>query len=123
MDSSRGGDALISWKAASHTSGDPACHTGIIAVFILLHYARLAARADTRRMCRRETHCEFCDRQLPDWKRTLTPTCGADAPAVMNVNFDGRTYRCVYASLFTLIYAPRGPYHLSLPMQVSFSLS
>jgi hypothetical protein len=22
----------------------------------------------------------------------LTPTCGANAPAVMNVNFDGRTY-------------------------------
>ena len=42
---------------------------------------------------RRETHCEFCDRRLPDWKATLTPTCGADAPAVMNVNFDGRTYR------------------------------
>lgn len=45
---------------------------------------------------RRETHCEFCDRRLPDWKRTLTPTCGADAPAVMNVNFDGRTYRCAF---------------------------
>lgn len=29
---------------------------------------------------------------LPDWKATLTPTCGANAPAVMNVNFDGRTY-------------------------------
>lgn len=41
---------------------------------------------------RRETHCEFCDRMLPDWKKTLTPTCGANAPAVMNVNFDGRTY-------------------------------
>ena len=41
---------------------------------------------------RKETHCEFCDGQLPDWKRTLTPTCGANAPAVMNVNFDGRTY-------------------------------
>ena len=25
-------------------------------------------------------------------KATLTPKCGADAPAVMNVNFDGRTY-------------------------------
>lgn len=23
---------------------------------------------------------------------TLTPQCGANAPAVMNVNFDGRTY-------------------------------
>ena len=42
--------------------------------------------------CRKETHCEFCDCQLPDWKKTLTPQCGANAPAVMNVNFDGRTY-------------------------------
>jgi hypothetical protein len=42
--------------------------------------------------CRRETHCEFCDCRLPDWKRTLTPSGGANAPAVMNVNFDGRTY-------------------------------
>ncbi|KAK9804179.1 hypothetical protein WJX73_009336 [Symbiochloris irregularis] len=41
---------------------------------------------------RKETHCEFCDSELPDWKATLTPKCGADAPAVMNVNFDGRTY-------------------------------
>ena len=48
---------------------------------------------------RRETHCEFCDRRLPDWKATLTPTCGADAPAVMNVNFDGRTYRCSRSSM------------------------
>lgn len=41
---------------------------------------------------RKETHCEFCDARLPDWKGTLTPQCGANAPAVMNVNFDGRTY-------------------------------
>lgn len=41
---------------------------------------------------RKETHCEFCDCELPDWKRVLTPQCGANAPAVMNVNFDGRTY-------------------------------
>ena len=41
---------------------------------------------------RKETHCEFCDRTLPDWKKVLTPQCGANAPAVMNVNFDGRTY-------------------------------
>lgn len=42
---------------------------------------------------RRETHCEFCDRALPDWKSTLTPPhCGVNAPAIMNVNFDGRTY-------------------------------
>lgn len=41
---------------------------------------------------RKEWHCEFCDSNLPDWKQTLTPTCGSKAPAVMNVNFDGRTY-------------------------------
>ncbi len=41
---------------------------------------------------RKETHCEFCDCELPDWKNVLTPQCGANAPAVMNVNFDGRTY-------------------------------
>lgn len=41
---------------------------------------------------RRETHCEFCDSTLPEWKSTLTPVCGANAPAVMNVNFDGQTY-------------------------------
>ena len=45
-------------------------------------------------MCvrRKEWYCEFCDTQLPDWKAALTPTSGAAAPAVMNVNFDGRTY-------------------------------
>lgn len=41
---------------------------------------------------RRETRCEFCDGVLPDWRKTLTPDCGANAPAIMNVNFDGRTY-------------------------------
>eukprot|EP00884_Botryococcus_braunii_P010561 jgi/Botrbrau1/19506/Bobra.0035s0007.1 len=41
---------------------------------------------------RKETHCEFCDKELPDWKQVLTPKCGADAPAVMNVNFDGKVF-------------------------------
>lgn len=41
---------------------------------------------------RRETLCDFCNGPLPDWRNTLTPDCGADAPAIMNVNFDGRTY-------------------------------
>ena len=45
-----------------------------------------------RALYRKETHCEFCDCELPDWKNVLTPQCGANAPAVMNVNFDGRTY-------------------------------
>jgi len=49
---------------------------------------------------RKETHCEFCDSALPDWKGALVPVGegGAQgggtikAPAVMNVNFDGKTY-------------------------------
>lgn len=41
---------------------------------------------------RKETHCEFCDGPLPDWRMMLTPDCGANAPAIMNVNFDGKTY-------------------------------
>lgn len=44
---------------------------------------------------RKETHCEFCDSTLPDWKYALTPEPEgkqAMAPAVMNVNFDGKTY-------------------------------
>jgi hypothetical protein len=48
--------------------------------------------ATQRLACRKETHCEFCQETLPDWKQVLTPSCGANAPAVMNVNFDGRTY-------------------------------
>lgn len=41
---------------------------------------------------RKEKHCEFCGQQLPDWKHVLTPPCGCTAPAIMNVNFNGRTY-------------------------------
>ena len=42
---------------------------------------------------RKETHCEFCDSTLPDWKDALSPEPqGKTAPAVMNVNFDGKTY-------------------------------
>ena len=43
---------------------------------------------------RKEKHCEFCDSQLPDWKEALTPKDAESvhAPAIMNVNFDGRTY-------------------------------
>lgn len=54
--------------------------------------ARSQVQPSTHLVHRRETRCEFCDCALPDWKRTLTPPCGATAPAVMNVNFDGRTY-------------------------------
>jgi hypothetical protein len=44
---------------------------------------------------RKETHCEFCDSVLPDWKHALTGPKAAQAvsaPAIMNVNFDGKTY-------------------------------
>ena len=61
-------------------------HTALLGIFRPMWWADLPGR------CRRETHCEFCDCQLPDWKHILTPRCGANAPAVMNVNFDGQTY-------------------------------
>lgn len=41
---------------------------------------------------RREKYCDFCNSELPDWKAVLTPLPGATAPAVMNVNFDNKTY-------------------------------
>eukprot|EP00775_Hariotina_reticulata_P001561 gene1561-1901_t len=41
---------------------------------------------------RREKYCDFCNSELPDWKAILTPSPGATAPAVMNVNFDNKTY-------------------------------
>jgi hypothetical protein len=43
-------------------------------------------------VCRREKFCDFCNCELPDWKNVLTPTLGNTAPAVMNVNFDNKTY-------------------------------
>uniref|UniRef100_A0A383V3F1 RING-CH-type domain-containing protein n=1 Tax=Tetradesmus obliquus TaxID=3088 RepID=A0A383V3F1_TETOB len=41
---------------------------------------------------RREKLCDFCSCELPDWKSVLTPTPAPTAPAVMNVNFDNKTY-------------------------------
>jgi hypothetical protein len=42
---------------------------------------------------RKETNCEFCDSTLPDWKGALAPSpCSKNVPAIMNVNFDGKTY-------------------------------
>lgn len=41
---------------------------------------------------RREKFCDFCNCELPDWKSVLTPSLGNTAPAVMNVNFDNKTY-------------------------------
>lgn len=41
---------------------------------------------------REERCCRFCQAALPDWKRVLTPSCGSNAPAYMNVNFNGETF-------------------------------
>ena len=65
---------------------------------------------------RRETHCEFCDSILPDWKSTLTPVCGANAPAVMNVNFDGQTYS------FEVKPGPAGYKQFTQAIREAFSL-
>lgn len=65
---------------------------------------------------RREVACEFCDHQLPDWKLTLTPLCGAAAPAVMNVNFDGRTYS------FEVHPGPQGYQQFTGAIRRAFSL-
>ena len=42
--------------------------------------------------CRRELFCDFCKAALPPWKDVLTPCAGTHMPAVMNVNFDNKTY-------------------------------
>lgn len=60
---------------------------------------------------RRETHCDFCRQQLPDWKDILTPDSDTtSAPAVMNVNFDNKTYS------FTV---RMGPSEATLPGPIS----
>lgn len=41
---------------------------------------------------RRELHCDFCDSRLPDWRQALAFNGSVNAPAVMNVNFEGKTY-------------------------------
>lgn len=41
---------------------------------------------------RREFQCDFCDSQLPDWRQALSFNGNVNAPAVMNVNFEGKTY-------------------------------
>jgi hypothetical protein len=54
---------------------------------------RLTAASAPRTPARRETHCDFCRQRLPDWKDVLTPDSDTtSAPAVMNVNFDNKTY-------------------------------
>lgn len=62
--------------------------------FVIAAPLLLTPGADVRtsRCCRREKYCDFCSGQLPDWKSVLTPNGNTSAPAVMNVNFDNKTY-------------------------------
>eukprot|EP00951_Prasinocladus_malaysianus_P012040 scaffold89465_cov47-Prasinocladus_malaysianus.AAC.1 len=41
---------------------------------------------------RKETHCEFCDSNLPDWKQTFRPPSDVNVAAIMNVTFNGITH-------------------------------
>lgn len=41
---------------------------------------------------RREYQCDFCNSRLPDWRQALSLQSNVNAPAVMNVNFEGKTY-------------------------------
>lgn len=42
---------------------------------------------------RRESECDFCNERLPDWRQVLSYDLSElDAPAIMNVNFEGKTY-------------------------------
>ncbi|GFR40564.1 hypothetical protein Agub_g1140 [Astrephomene gubernaculifera] len=73
---------------------------------------------------RQETHCEFCQSKLPEWKQALTPSCGCQAPrhpspppqAVMNVNFGGRTYS------FEVQPGPDGYRRFTAAIRSAFSL-
>ncbi|GIL56453.1 hypothetical protein Vafri_11820 [Volvox africanus] len=65
---------------------------------------------------RQETHCDFCQARLPEWKSALTPSCGCEAPAVMNVNFGGRTYS------FEVQPGPEGYRRFTAAIREAFSL-
>eukprot|EP00873_Tetraselmis_striata_P008571 jgi/Tetstr1/428835/TSEL_018822.t1 len=41
---------------------------------------------------RRETHCEFCSQELPDWRGCFPTPEKVTEPAIMNVTFNGLTY-------------------------------
>ena len=42
--------------------------------------------------CRRESLCDFCNSRLPDWREALSLQSDVNAPAIMNVSFEGKTY-------------------------------
>lgn len=65
---------------------------------------------------RRETHCDFCQNKLPDWKNVLSPPGANKGPAIMNVNFDGRTYS------FEVKPGPDGYRQFTLAIRRAFSL-
>ncbi|KIY97398.1 hypothetical protein MNEG_10565 [Monoraphidium neglectum] len=82
------------------------CHAGCIARWQL-------QSAGTRR----ETHCDFCREALPDWKDVLTPNSDTtSAPAVMNVNFDHKTYS------FTVAPGPEGYKQFTQAIRKAFHL-
>ncbi|KAG2436705.1 hypothetical protein HXX76_006231 [Chlamydomonas incerta] len=60
--------------------------------------------------------CDFCSAKLPDWKHALTPPCGSQAPAVMNVNFGGRTYS------FEVQPGPEGYRRFTSAIRAAFAL-
>ncbi|KAG2441390.1 hypothetical protein HYH02_009979 [Chlamydomonas schloesseri] len=68
------------------------------------------------RPCKKEMFCDFCAAKLPDWKHALTPPCGSQAPAVMNVNFGGRTYS------FEVQPGPEGYRRFTAAIRAAFSL-
>ncbi|MEW5307912.1 MAG: hypothetical protein WDW38_010561 [Sanguina aurantia] len=65
---------------------------------------------------RRERYCDFCAETLPDWKANLAPLSHCNVPAVMNVNFDGRTYS------FEVKPGPDGYRHFTEAIRRAFSL-
>ncbi|PNW86026.1 hypothetical protein CHLRE_03g206481v5 [Chlamydomonas reinhardtii] len=65
---------------------------------------------------RKEMFCDFCSAKLPDWKHALTPPCGSQAPAVMNVNFGGRTYS------FEVQPGPEGYRRFTSAIRAAFAL-
>ncbi|KAG2497620.1 hypothetical protein HYH03_004361 [Edaphochlamys debaryana] len=65
---------------------------------------------------RKETHCEFCQSRLPEWRNALTPSCGSQAPATMNVCFGGRTFS------FEVQPGPEGYRRFTAAIRAAFAL-
>jgi hypothetical protein len=39
-----------------------------------------------------ETHCRFCDSELPDWKEAFTPSCGSAASVLLDIKHSGGAF-------------------------------